>query len=230
MGAGGSSSSALVTSSTATTPATPATPATAAEAPKRPSADSLEPKPRKHSLTGLMGMQTAPAPIKAGPPGRRSSAQHVQEEAASFRSKSSSIKMMMRNQAYRKSFFTFLETMHKGKEEMMDFFLLMETMKKNREKDAKRASFMAEFQKYEQKSQGKSDDLPESLIFSSMHHWKGVENLSDEDLAKHIERSADDILLALTPLFESFLESPYFLEVKATENREEKRRFSAHSS
>ena len=137
--------------------------------------------------------------------------------------------MMMRNQAYRKSFFTFLEKMHKGKEEMMDYFLLLEQMKKNKEKDAKRAAFMVEFQKYEQKSEGKSDDAIESIIFNSMHHWKGVANLNDEDLAKHLDRSADDILLALTPLFESFLESPYFLEVKATENREEKRRFSAQS-
>lgn len=190
-------------------------------------------KPRKHSLTGLMGLPgniVAPPQNKGGPGVRRSSAQHVQEEAASFRSKSSSIKMMMRNQAYRKSFFTFLEKMHKGKEEMMDHFLLLETMKKNRDKDSKRTSFMAEFQKYEQKAQGKSNDAAESIIFSSMHHWKGVENLSDEDLAKHVERSADDILLALTPLFESFLESPYFLEVKETESREEKRRFSAHSN
>ena len=63
-----------------------------------------------------------------------------------------------------------------------------------------------------------------------MHHWKGVANLTDEELYKHVERSQDDILLALTPLFETFLESPFFAEVKQAEAREEKRRFSVTST
>ena len=59
--------------------------------------------------------------------------------------------------------------------------------------------------------------------------FAGVVNLTDEELGKHIERSQDDILLSLTPLFEAFLESPYFQEVKEQESREEKRRFSTQS-
>lgn len=183
---------------------------------------------RKRSLTGLVGL---PIPEnKQTPGGRRGSAQHVQEEAASFRSKSSSIKMMMRNQAYRKCFYNFLVNTHNGKEEMMDFFLLVETLKKTREKEAKRSQFMEAVEKYEKKAAGKSTEAPETVIYNSMHHWKGVSNLSDEELAKHIERSQDDILLALTPLFETFLVSTFFQQVKEAENREEKRRFSSTTS
>ena len=80
------------------------------------------------------------------------------------------------------------------------------------------------------RSEGKGDDTPESLIFGSMHHWKGVTNLSDEELYKHVERSQDDVLLSLTPMFETFLESPFFQEVKQAEAKEEKRRFSASTS
>jgi hypothetical protein len=182
---------------------------------------------RKRSLTGLVGLPMSES--KPTPGARRGSAQHVQEEAASFRSKSSSIKMMMRNQAYRKCFFNFLENTHNGKEEMMDFFLLVETLKKTKEKEAKRSQFMEAVEKYEKKAMGKPTDAPETIISNSMHHWKGVVNLTDEELAKHIERSQDDILLALTPLFETFLVSTFFQQVKDAESRDEKRRFSRTS-
>ncbi len=137
--------------------------------------------------------------------------------------------MMMRNQAYRKCFFNFLENTHNGKEEMMDFFLLVETLKKTKEKEAKRSQFMEAVEKYEKKAMGKPTDAPETIISNSMHHWKGVVNLTDEELAKHIERSQDDILLALTPLFETFLVSTFFQQVKDAESRDEKRRFSRTS-
>ena len=68
-----------------------------------------------------------------------------------------------------------------------------------------------------------------SILFIFLFFSVGVINLTDEELAKHIERSQDDILLSLTPLFEAFLESPYFQEVKEQESREEKRRFSTQS-
>ena len=137
--------------------------------------------------------------------------------------------MMMRNQAYRKSFFKFLENLHKGKEVLMDYFLLLETMKKVKEKDAKRAQFMEAIETYEKKAAGMPQDAPEALVLASTHHWKGVVNLTDEELGKHIERSQDDVLLALTPLFETFLESPYFAEVKEAESKDEKRRFSTQT-
>ena len=178
-------------------------------------------KGRKSSLTGITLGKDGSGRSRSGSVGS-----HVQEDAASFRSKSSTIKMMMRNQAYRKSFFKFLESRGKGEEEMMDYFLSLETMKKLKEKDAKRTSFMEQRDKYERRSEGKSDDLPESIIYNSMHHWKGLVNLSDEDLAKHIERSQDEILMSMTALFEEFLSSRYFTEVKEAETKEEKRRFS----
>ena len=106
--------------------------------------------------------------------GRRGSHQHVQEEAASFRSKSSSIKMMMRNSAYRKSFFSFLENQHQGKEELMDYFLLVETIKKVKDKEEKRKKFMESIERYEKKAAGGLADAPETIIFGSMHHWKGT--------------------------------------------------------
>ena len=183
---------------------------------------STEPKSRKSSLTGITLLRDSGRSRS----GSGAVGSHLQEEAASFRSKSSSIKMMMRNQAYRKSFFKFLESRGKGEEEMMDYFLSLETMKKLKEKDAKRTSFMDAREKYERRSEGKSDDLPESIIFNSMHHWKGLVNLSDEDLARHLERSQDEILMSMTPLFEEFCSSKYFADVKEAESKEEKRRFS----
>ena len=106
--------------------------------------------------------------------GRRGSHQHVQEEAASFRSKSSSIKMMMRNSAYRKSFFSFLENQHQGKEELMDYFLLVETIKKIKIKEEKRKKFDEAIERYEKKSAGVEVSSPSAVIFASMHHWKGT--------------------------------------------------------
>ena len=230
---GGASSSAPAAAATAGGAAAGA--GAGAIAPKRnrnSSSNVAGPAPdkRRSSIGALVGLPGAAAPAAAAPPPRRGSVQHVQEEAASFRSKSSSIKMMMRNQAYRKSFFKFLENSHKGKEILMDYFLLIETLKKNREKDVKRAQFMEAIETYEKKATGMPPDAPESLIHASTHHWKGVPNLNDEELGKHIERSQDDILLALTPLFETFLESPYFAEVKEAESKDEKRRFSTQSA
>ena len=178
-------------------------------------------KPRKSSLTGITLGKDNSGRSRSGSVGS-----HVQEDAASFRSKSSTIKMMMRNSAYRRSFFKFLENRGHGEEEFMDYFLSLETMKKLKEKDAKRVSFMDARDKYERRSEGKDDSNIDAIIYNSMHHWKGLVNLSDEDLAKHIERSQDEILMSMTPLFEEFLSSRYFAVVKEAETKDENRRFS----
>jgi hypothetical protein len=148
---------------------------------------------------------------------------NMQEEANSFRSKSGTIKMLIKNKNSRKAFFTFLEKTQPGKEEMLDYFLFIEGIKKSKAEVQKQ--FIDVIAKYEKLATGKDNDSPEAIILASTHTWKDITTLPPEELCKHMSRSQDEVLIALTPLFESFLLSNYYKEFDKNEKSNERRSY-----
>lgn len=163
---------------------------------------------------------------------------NMQEEANSFRSKSGTIKMLIKNKNSRKAFFTFLEKTQPGKEEMLDYFLFIEGIKMSSSKgninlhsnEEIQQQFIAVIAKYEKLATGKNDDSPEAIIFASTHTWKDITTLPPEELFKHMTRSQDEVLIALTPLFESFLLSNFYKEFDKNEKSNERRSYGAERS
>lgn len=158
---------------------------------------------------------------------------NMQEEANSFRSKSGTIKMLIKNKNSRKAFFTFLEKTQPGKEEMLDYFLFIESIKKSNLKSSTSSNSNEEIQKqfidviakYEKLATGKANDSPEAIIFASTHTWKDIKTLPPEELFKHMTRSQDEVLIAITPLFESFLLSNYYKEFDKHEKSNERKSY-----
>lgn len=158
---------------------------------------------------------------------------NIQEEANSFRSKTGTLKMLIKNKNSRKAFFNFIEKTQKGKEELLDYFLFIESIKKVKdpitggEPDDARIQFMEVIAQYKIKSTGKEQDAPEMIIFNSTHTWKDIKTLPAVELMKHMTRSQDEVLIAVTPLFESFLLSNYYKEFDQNEMANERRSFAS---
>lgn len=163
------------------------------------------------------------------PPPKDCSTRNMQEEANSFRSKAGTLKMLIRNKNSRKAFFNFIEKTHKGKEELLDYFLYIESIKKSKESaasmDSQRDQFVAIVAQYEKKASGKECESPEAIIFNSTHTWKDIKTLPFDELQKHMTRSQDEVLIAITPMFESFLLSNYYQEFDRNEMANERRSY-----
>ena len=135
--------------------------------------------------------------------------------------------MLIKNQNSRKAFFTFLEKTHNGKEELLDYFLFIETIKKVRDLDQSRNQFLEVINKYQRESSGKEGENNASIIYSSTHTWKDIKTLPSDELLKHMIRSQEEVLMALTPLFESFMISKFYKEVGLNEMANERRTYSS---
>ena len=157
------------------------------------------------------------------------STRNMREEANSFRSKTGTLKMLIRNKNSRKAFFNFLEKTQKGKEELLDYFLYIESIKKSKDAltgmEGQRDQFVAIIAQYEKKSSGKECDTPEVIIFNSTQTWKDITTLPIDELQKHMTRSQDEVLIAITPMFESFLLSNYYKEFDRNEMANERRSY-----
>ena len=135
--------------------------------------------------------------------------------------------MLVKNQNSRKAFFTFLEKTHNGKEELLDYFLFIESIKRVRDNDQSRNQFLEVIKKYEKESNGKESEENAAIIFSSTHTWKDIKSLPADELRKHMIRSQDEVMLHLTPLFESFMDSKFYLEVNRSEMAHERRSYGS---
>ena len=166
--------------------------------------------------------------LQATPP-KDCSTRNMQEEANSFRSKAGTLKMLIRNKNSRKAFFNFIEKTHKGKEELLDYFLYIESIKNSKDSaasmDSKSDQFVAIVAQYEKKASGKECESPEAIIFNSTHTWKDIKTLPSDELQKHMTRSQDEVLIAITPMFESFLLSNYYQEFDRNEMANERRSY-----
>jgi hypothetical protein len=223
MGSGASFASKSDTSAPADTSPRPA---------GKPSATSSNPAPHENTL-----VQKASQIFKGNSAQtltrKDSNAKNIQEEANSFRSKTGTLKMLIKNKNSRKAFFNFIEKTQKGKEELLDYFLFIESIKKLKdsisggEPDDARNQFMEVIAQYKTKSMGKEQDAPEMIIFNSTHTWKDIKTLPLVELTKHMTRSQDEVLIAITPTFESFLLSNYYKEFDKNEMANERRSFAS---
>ena len=110
-----------------------------------------------------------------------------------------------------------------------DYFLFIESIKKVKEEEIElsRKLFLDVIAQYKRKSAGKGDDVPGVIIFKSTYTWKDVKTLSMTEFLKHMNRSQHAVLIAITPLFESFLLSNFYLEFSLTETANERKSYSS---
>ena len=157
------------------------------------------------------------------------SSRSIQDEAHSLRSKTSTVKMLIKNKNSRKAFYNFLEETEKGKEELLDYFLFIESIKrvKDDEIEASRKKFITVIAQYKRKSSGKASDLPCTVIYNSTQTWKDVRILSTTDLIKMMSLSQNEVLVAITPLFESFLLSNFYTESNINEAALERKSYAS---
>ena len=190
--------------------------------------------PTNHTLSESRGFVRRASQFLKGTPSQSTlnkdgSTRNMQEEANSFRSKTGTLKMLIRNKNSRKAFFNFIEKTQKGKEELLDYFLYIESIKKSKDKimgvEGQRDQFVAIVAQYEKKSSGKECDTPEVIIFNSTHTWRDLKTLPVDELLKHMSRSQDEVLIAITPMFESFLLSNYYKEFDKNEMANERRSY-----
>jgi hypothetical protein len=145
------------------------------------------------------------------------------------------MKLLMRKEGSRKAFLEFLKKKHNTgpAEELLNHFLNIEKIKRNGDKKVMRQQFVEVIEHYRKRSDEKKD-IPEHAavtIYSTLHSWKPLEDQSDVDLMKHMTRSQEDVILAITPFFEDFVASPDYKEFEKNETSQEKRESQGqHSS
>lgn len=135
--------------------------------------------------------------------------------------------MLIKNKNSRKAFFTFLEKDGKGKEELLDYFLFLEGIKKTKDPSECRNQFLEVVAKYQKQSEGKEPETNDYIIYASTHTWKDIKTLPHEELAKHIMRSQDEVLLAITPMFETFVKSDYYKQFEKNTKDNERRSYGS---
>lgn len=83
---------------------------------------------------------------------------NIKDDAMSFRSKTMTLKMLIKNKESRKVFFSFLEKTRSGKEEILDYYLFIETIKKQKDSvlfsETTRKAFIDIVAQYEKKAEG----------------------------------------------------------------------------
>jgi Regulator of G protein signaling domain len=148
----------------------------------------------------------------------------IQDDARSFYSKASAIKLLIRGEASRKAFRNYMEQTHThGEVEYLDYFLQVEGIKKsNSDMKTRHESYMALIKEYETKATTTKHPVAVA-ISNTTHSWKGIETLDENELAKLMARSQEDVLAILTPNFEAFVASKYYLEWTKNQNTLEKK-------
>ena len=145
--------------------------------------------------------------------------------------RSGTLKMLIKNKNSRKAFYAFIESTQKGKEELLDYFLFIESIKKTNMPDCNpedsRKRFIEVIAQYERKSKDKGPDSPELIIYNSTHTWKDIKTLPLDELSKHMSRSQDEVLLSITPLFESFLLSSSYKDYNSKEMANERKSYAS---
>ena len=169
-------------------------------------------------------LQNGPANNNAKKPEKKS----MQDDARSFYSKASAIKLLIRGEESRKAFKSYLEQTHpEGDVEYLNYYLLVESIKKSGDdKSHLRRQYMDLVQQYETKAQTTKHPIA-TQIASTMHSWKGIETLPDDELFKLMARSQDDVLAILTPNFEAFVASKFYAEWSKNQNTMEKKKSHA---
>ena len=148
----------------------------------------------------------------------------IQDDARSFYSKASAIKLLIKGEESRKAFRLYLEQCHTdGEVEYLDYYLLVDGVKKNGGDQASlRRQYMEIIQQYAAKAETSKHPIA-IAIANSTHSWKGADTLTDVELSKLMMRSQEDILGILTPNFEAFVASKFYLEWTKNQNKMEKR-------
>ena len=164
--------------------------------------------------------------LQNGPPGKKPEKKSMQDDARSFYSKASAIKLLIRGEDSRKAFKNYLEQTHpEGDVEYLNYYLLVESIKKSGDNSSRRRQYMELIQQYETKAQTKQHIATQ--IAATMHSWKGSETLPDDELFKLMARSQDDVLAILTPNFEAFVASKFYAEWTKNQNSMEKKKSHA---
>ena len=176
---------------------------------------------------GLLEKENLVFPSNPKVPPKFYDTRNMRDEANSFRSKAGTLKMLIKNKISRKAFYDFIEKTHRGKEELLDYFLFVECIKKEGNPEDSRKKFIDVMLQYKKKSAGKNRESPTCVIFNSTQTWRSLKTLPVDDLFKHFDRSQDDILIAITPLFESFLLSNNYKELGVNEMAMEKRSYAS---
>jgi hypothetical protein len=137
------------------------------------------------------------------------------------------LKMLIKNKNSRKAFFTFLEKNKKGKEELLDYFLFLEGIKKTKDPLECTNQFLEVVAKYQKQSEGKEPESNDFIIYASTHTWKDIKTLPHDELVKHIMRSQDEVLLAITPMFETFVKSDYYKDFEKDSKENERKSYAS---
>ena len=151
----------------------------------------------------------------------------MQDEARSFRSKTGAIKIILRADGSRKAFQNFLKKTHqKGEEELVDYYMSLEVVRKIIDKKKFRDEAMQLIHTY--KARADKKDSAAEMIYETLHSWKGLENLTDEEFKAHMTRSAEEVVGILSPLFEKFVASKDYGEWTKEEKALERKKSVQH--
>jgi hypothetical protein len=144
----------------------------------------------------------------------------IQDDARSFYSKASAIKLLIKGEESRNAFRKFMEQQHPPEVEYLDYWITVEAIKKGGG-ESLRHKYMDLIQQYETKAETTKQSVAVTIA-GATHNWKGSESLSDDELFKLMGRSQEDILGILTPNFEAFVASKHYAEYLQNQNKMEK--------
>jgi hypothetical protein len=146
----------------------------------------------------------------------------MQDEARSFRSKTGALKILLRQDGSRKAFQVFLRKAHQqGQEELVDYYITLEVIKRIIDKKEARQRSQEVIAQYQARAEKKESAA--ILIYETLHSWKGVDKLTDDELRIHMGRSAEEVMGILSPLFEQFVASKDYVEWTKEETKLERR-------
>jgi hypothetical protein len=155
----------------------------------------------------------------------------IQDDARSFYSKASAIKLLIRGEDSRRAFRNFLETnsAHMADVAYLDYYLMLDSIKICGGTDSsKRQKYLDVIEQWERKKEAAKECVAIQAIVSTMQSWKSTDELTDSELCELMGRSQEDILGILTPNFEQFVASKQYLQWNKQQTSLEKRQ-SAHT-
>ena len=163
---------------------------------------------------------------------KRRHTKSIQDDARSFYSKASAIRLLIRGEASRQAFRNFLEAnkAHMADVAYLDYYLMLDLIKVCGGTDSsKRQKYIDVIQLWEQKKGETPNECTAiQTIVATMQSWKCVDELNDTELCELMGRSQEDVLGILTPNFEQFVASKQYAQWSKQQTKIEKKQ-SAHT-
>lgn len=160
---------------------------------------------------------------------KRRPTKSIQDDARSFYSKASAIRLLIRGDTSRTAFRNFLETNHGADVAYLDYYLMLDAIKIcGGTNSSKRRKYIDVIEQWGRKLEETKDCAAIQAIVATMQSWKSVSELSDSELCELMARSQEDVLGILTAHFEKLVASKQYEQWNKQQTKIEKRQ-SAHT-